>query len=169
MFIDEKGKLFGKINLLDLFLVLIALLVLIGAAVFFMSGGGLTGAETIPLTYTVEIKQKDAEYFEHVIEGEQVIDGVTKEPMGEITALSLQPATHTTQADDKLLTATIEGKFDGYVEITTDATVRYPDILIGDETTVKIGKSMALRSESVAMHGYIVDMEYDVTQLKEMK
>jgi len=169
MIIDEKGKLFGKINLLDLFLILIILMVLAGAAVFFIGGGGLTGPGTIPLTYTVEIKQKDAEYFSHVIEGEQVIDGVTKEHVGEIVSLSLEPATHTAQADDKLLTATIDGKFDGFVTIKGDATVRYPDLLLGESISIKIGNDMALRSESVAMHGYVVDMDYDESRLKEMK
>ncbi|MBR6729403.1 MAG: DUF4330 domain-containing protein [Clostridia bacterium] len=168
MMMDEKGKLFGKINLLDLFLVLLALAVLAGAAIFFLGGGTLSAEKTIPLTYTVEIKNKDAEYFEHIKKGEQVQDGITKTYAGEIYDCSTLPATQITQADNELILSEIEGRLDGYVKIQADASVSYPDLIIGKEA-VKIGKSVALRSESVAMHGYIVDITYDSDQLKEMK
>ena len=168
MIIDEKGKLFGKINLLDVLLILLIVAVLACAAVFFLGGGQLSNAETIPLTYTVEIKTKDAEYFEHIKEGEQVIDGITKTPAGRIVGLTTKPATQITQADDKLILSEIAGKLDGYVEIQAEATVAYPDLLLGKEA-VKIGKDVALRSESAAMHGYIIGMDYNADQLKEMK
>ena len=85
MLIDEKGKIFGKLNLLDLFFILILLVAVIGACVYFARGGKNTGA-TIPVTYTLEIQNRDAAYFEHVKEGEQVTDGVNKTYMGKIVS-----------------------------------------------------------------------------------
>ncbi|MGN1059185.1 MAG: DUF4330 domain-containing protein [Clostridia bacterium] len=166
MIIDNKGRLFGRVNLLDLLFVVL-LIVAIAAAYVLFSGRG-RAAETIPVTYTLEIQNRDAAYFEHVNEGEQVTDGVTKAYMGEITGFSKKPAQVITQADDKLVSAHPAGKFDGYVEIKAEATVEYPDMLLGKEA-LKIGKAVALRSESLAMRGYIVDIDYDFDQLRGMK
>lgn len=169
MLIDEKGKVFGKLNLLDLFFILILLVAVIGACAYFARGGKNTGA-TLPVTYTLEIQNRDAAYFEHVKEGEQVTDGVNKTYMGKIVSFSKKPAHVITQANDKLLLSHPEGKFDGYVVIEADANVSYPDIMVGDKNgTLKIGKSLALRSESLAMRGYIVSIDYDEKLLEEVR
>lgn len=168
MLIDEKGKLFGKINLLDLVIVLLIVLVLAGAAYLYASGGIGAKGETLPLRYTVEVTNKDEAYFAHIIEGEKVIDGVTKAPMGKIAALSTKPATISAQADDKMVTTTIPGKLDGYIEIEADAIVAYPDLML-EKQALKVGMPVAIRSESAALHGYVVEISYDEELLKEMK
>ncbi len=169
MLIDEKGKVFGKLNLLDLCFLIILVIAMIGAGIYFVRGNQTTEG-TIPLTYTLEIQNRDAAYFEHVKVGEQVTDGVTKAYMGKIVGFSKQPSQVITQADGELLLSHPEGRFDGYVVIEADAKVSYPNIMIGDETaTLKIGKSLALRSESLAMRGYVVSMDYDREQLEEVR
>lgn len=166
MIIDNKGRLFGKINLLDVFFILV-LLAALGVAYLLFAGNGSSVGE-IPIVYTVEIQNQDAAYFEHITEGEKVIDGITKSPMGKIVGFSKEPAKIVTQANDKLVLATPEGRFDGYVQIEANAAVSYPDLKLENEA-IKIGKAVALRSESAAMHGYIVAMDYDEEQLKEAK
>ncbi|MBQ4517235.1 MAG: DUF4330 domain-containing protein [Clostridia bacterium] len=166
MIIDNKGRLFGKINLLDVFFILVLLAALAVGYLLFADGGSSAG--TIPVVYTVEIQNQDAAYFEHINEGEQVIDGITKTPMGKIVGFSKEPAKIIAQADDKLVLASPENRFDGYVQIEANASVAYPDLLL-DSEAIKIGKAVALRSESAAMHGYIVAMDYDEEQLKEAK
>lgn len=169
MLIDEKGKVFGKLNILDLFFILILLVVIIGAGVYF-TRGKQTDTQTLPVTYTLEIQNRDAAYFEHVKVGERVTDGVTKTYMGKIAGFSKQPSQVLTQADDTLLLSHPEGRYDGYVVIEADAEVSYPDISVGDQNgTLKIGKSMALRSESLAMRGYIVAIDYDEELLEEVR
>ncbi len=168
MIVDEKGKLFGKINLLDLLLILIILAAFTAAGIYFLGGGTLKAEKTVPIVYTVEIKNKDLEYFDHLVAGEQVISGITKEKMGKIKAVTVTEAQNITQADDALILSTTEGKHDGRVQIEADASLTYPDLMLGNED-VKIGLSVALRSESAAMHGYIIDVDYDKDALKEAK
>lgn len=62
--IDEKGRLFGKINIVDL---LVILVVLIGAAVLavkFLSPKG--GASKTPVTYTVLVENVRQEVYENI-------------------------------------------------------------------------------------------------------
>jgi len=166
MIIDNKGRLFGKINLLDVFFIFI-LLAALGVGYLLFTDGG-SQSKTITVTYTVEIQNQDEAYFEHINKEEQVINGVTKAPMGKIVGFSKESARILAQADDKLVIASPEGRFDGFVQIEAEASVSYPDFLLEGEA-IKIGKAVALRSESAAMHGYIVAMDYDTEQLKEAK
>ncbi len=167
MIVDNKGRLFGKLNLLDLLFVLI-LVAVIAVAIVMFSGGKSLSNHTIPVTYTVEVQNREAAYFDYIVEGEQVTDGVTKAPMGKIASFTKKPAKVLTQAENKFVLATPENRYDGYIQITADATVSYPNMMLDGEA-LKIGKSVALRSESLAMVGYIVAIDYDSEQLKGAK
>ncbi len=169
MFIDDKGKLFGKLNILDLIIVLVIVAVLLFGGWYFMRGGA-GGAETLTVDYTVEVLQQKPEYFDFIIEGEKVLDGVTKQPMGEIVSFKTQPSRLLTQNNDNLTLgySEVEGKLDGHIVIRLDAEVAYPDLKSGDEK-IKIGKQVAYRSESAAIKGYIIGMDYDNEKLEEMR
>ena len=59
--VDEKGKLFGKLNIIDL-LVIVLLLVAVVLVVFkVLAKDGAVGAQHTVLTYTVEVKGVDPE------------------------------------------------------------------------------------------------------------
>ena len=169
MFIDEKGKLFGKVNLLDLLVVLIIIAALAFGGYYFIGKDSGTGSK-MPIEYTVEVVKKDAKFFEHIIPGETVVDGKTKQPMGEIVSFEKHDCKIITQdnRDLSLKLDAVEGKFDGTIKIKLDADVAYPDFKSGNET-IKIGKSVAYRSESAAIHGYIIGIDYDEAALKEMR
>ncbi|MBQ2696872.1 MAG: DUF4330 family protein [Clostridia bacterium] len=166
MIIDEKGKLFGKLNLLDLIL-LILLVAIIVVACFFFSGKKQTSA-TIPVVYTVEVQNKDAAYFENVVTGETVKDGITGAYVGKIVGFDKNPALLIGQADDKLVASSPEGRYDGLVKIEIEANVSYPDMFASD-IPLKIGTDVSFRSESLAMHGYIVDIDYDAEALRGLR
>ena len=62
--VDEKGKLFGKLNIIDL-LVIVLLLVAVVLVVFkVLAKDGAVGAQHTVLTYTVEVKGVDPEVYE---------------------------------------------------------------------------------------------------------
>ncbi len=161
--IDEKGKLFGKVNLLDLLLILI-LIVAIGAASFIFLNRG-TGSKTVSVDFTFEIKNKEAKYFDNLIVGESVTDGATGAYIGEIIAFEKKAARVMVQADDELKFAEPEGRYDGYVTVRSQASVEYPDLTV-ENLKIKIGRSVAFRSETLAMHGYIIDVNCDREKIK---
>ncbi len=166
--IDEKGKLFGKINLLDLILIVLFLALAALAAFFFADKGNIGQSSTIPVSYTVEIQNQDAAYFDHVHIGETVTNGKNGAHVGTISAFEKKPAQISVQTDGAFTLASPEGRFDGFVTIQADATASYPDIILAGEP-LKIGTAIAYRSETLAMHGYIVDIDYDAAELKGVK
>ncbi|MBQ9915357.1 MAG: DUF4330 domain-containing protein [Clostridia bacterium] len=161
--IDEKGRLFGKLNLLDLFLILLFIAVAIVAGLFLSGKDG--GSETVPIHYVIEIQNKEEAYFDHVVVGEKVSDGITGAYLGTIYNFEKKPAQVISQANDKLVVANPEGRFDGYVTISADAAYAYPDYVLGGEP-IKIGSEIAYRSETLAMHGYIVDVNIVLEERK---
>lgn len=166
MIVDNKGRLFGKLNLLDLLFALILIAVIFVA--YALLSDNSTGGNTKPITYTVEVQNREAAYFEHIVPGEQVTDGVTKAKVGVIKSFKKEPAKVLEQADDRMVLARPEDRFDGYVQIEANASVEYPHLLL-DGVDVKVGKEVAFRSESLAIRGYIVAIDYDAEQLKEAK
>lgn len=73
MFIDEKGKLFGKISVID-----IALIVLVAAAVAFVGikffGNGTDDSQQMECSYVVEIKDIKESSLEYIKEGDMLYD-----------------------------------------------------------------------------------------------
>ena len=169
MFIDDKGKLFGKLNFLDLLVILIIIAALAFGGWYFMRNKGGDGSR-LTIRYTIESVQKEPEYFDHIIPGESVVDGQTKQPMGKIVSFEKIPTRILAQDNENmtLVYDELEGMYDGYIVVELDAEVDYPDLKSGDEE-IKLGKLVAYRSESAAIHGYIVGIDYDAEKLKEMK
>ena len=65
--IDKNMKLFGKVSLLDVLIVLVVVAGIIAAVIYFSSHGtGFGGVETQPITYEVMIKKVD---YPVIVEG----------------------------------------------------------------------------------------------------
>ncbi len=169
MFLDENGRIFGKLNILDVIIVAFIVLVLVFGGLYFAKSGD-SASDKVKVKYTVEVLAKDAEYVEHIVVGENVVDGVTKQDMGKIVDFYTKDAIQLNEnrVERKFVASKIPGKFDVYVTMELDADIKYPDIISGGEE-IKIGSEVALRAESAAMHGYIVGIDYDQEEIRGRK
>jgi hypothetical protein len=64
--VDEKGKLFGKLNILDLLVIVLILAALIVVGVKVLGGGEETESVATRLTYTVRVTAQRAELAEQL-------------------------------------------------------------------------------------------------------
>jgi len=164
MIIDKNGKIFGKINILDIIILLVVLVfILLGSKALF-SGiiSNQNNQKTTEVVYTLEVAKEDADFFDSIKEGDTVFKKNTKEPSGEVVSCDVKPAKYLT-ANLENLTYEIteaEDKFDGHVKIKVTADIDYPDLKVDGEA-LKIGKELAIRTENTVMNGYIIDLEYD--------
>ena len=171
MIIDKKGKLFGKINLLDILIILAILaFVALGATKIFSNTiSNKKDDKTIELTYTLEVTKKDADFFESINEGDIVFKKNTHIPGGEILSCDVKPAKYVTPNTDTMTydLIEVEDKFDGHIKIKVEADMEYPDLIVDGEI-IKIGKEQAVRSENTIMNGYVIAMEYDKEIMKDL-
>ena len=67
--IDEKGRLFGKINIVDLLVIVVIVIAAIFVGTKFLGGGSGTGAVgggTTPVRYTVLVENVQPEVYENI-------------------------------------------------------------------------------------------------------
>ena len=100
--IDSKGRLFGKISILDLGAALVILLVIIGIFFFPSSSGGsiaqVSGTKPMEVDILVRgLSVRDPDAFIGQMEEEKKIDIVIRnQPAGQLEIKSIQPLPRTT-------------------------------------------------------------------------
>ena len=161
--IDEKGRLFGKINLLDL----IALLLVLAAVVFFglrlIRGRGTTAASAEPaqITYTVLVQAVDPRTLPYVDKaiGEPLLSSGSLINSLTFTGYTTEPCriyysdeagqVHVTEDPDRVnLVCTVEG--------TVEWAKHAPQI---GSQEARVGKDHILKTETIEFTGTILTME----------
>ena len=118
--IDEKGRLFGKLNIVDLLVIILIVAVAVVLGMKFLGGNGGTVGETAPaIRYTVRVTQADPASYEYVCRYVDKEAGLKDQLMasgkllnGYVVDVTAQPheplATDVTGGDTLDLTFTIE-------------------------------------------------------------
>ncbi|MBE7054133.1 MAG: DUF4330 domain-containing protein [Ruminococcaceae bacterium] len=125
MIIDKKGKLFGKINIID-FLVLLILLVSVSVCVLKFSGIiGNTADKTTKITYTLRAKAVRSVSCDAIKVGDKIYDVETKAYLGKIKNKRIEDAyEYVNNADGTFREkAKIPTKYDIYFDVECDAKV----------------------------------------------
>lgn len=150
--IDKNMKLFGKVSLLDVLIILIVIAGIIAAAVYFgKHGTGVGTVDTQPITYEVMVKKVDSDIGNDIKVGDQVNDRVKGYNRGVIE--SIEVVLHSEKATDLTTGAQslkeYPGLYDAVIKININAEVtdRYINISgnrmdIGKEAYLQIGKNV---------------------------
>lgn len=150
--IDKNMRLFGKLSLLDMLIILIIITGIVFAAFYFgKHGTGLGGVDTQPITYEVMIKKVDLTTAEEIQVGYQVNDRVKGYNRGVVE--SVEVVLHSEKTTDLTTGAQrleeYPGLYDAVVRINVDAEVTDRYIMlsgnrmdIGKEAYLQIGPSV---------------------------
>lgn len=145
--IDEKGRLFGKLNLIDLLVVL--LIVAVVFALVWKLGVGKAAqnatTQTYDVSFTVVIEDVDAQicqYAETQV-GEKLVNS------GKVLNAALTGATHEDGAD---------GKQTLYLSIDGNCTMSELVYKLGPQD-VRVGFEYIVKTSSFELTGVVCDME----------
>lgn len=124
MIIDERGKLFGKISVVDVgILVVILALVAGGYYKFFLMGKNSSAAKFDTLEYQFQVREVRQQSVDVIEIGAEVYDTKTGSDMGKIVDKKVAPATgYIDKADGSVALAEKPERFDVTV------TVRAPGV-----------------------------------------
>ncbi|MGE5672752.1 MAG: DUF4330 domain-containing protein [Mycobacterium leprae] len=152
--VDEKGRLFGKVNLLDL--VVVVAVVAVGARFgyshFMAKSAGPAGTDQkVELTFKVSpVTQPTVDAIQ---KGDKVYDSKSNAFLGTVVETKAQPATVVKQGPDGRLWETQSTTaFDYYVTISSMAHVSENGVLVGGDD-IKIGRDNSLRTRLWAGSG----------------
>lgn len=90
--IDNKGKLFGKINIIDFIVVLIIAIAIILAGIKFNINPVKENVDELTFQYTLEVKGVRNFTVDAFQEGDEIFEGKSENSLGKIVDIKTKPA-----------------------------------------------------------------------------
>jgi hypothetical protein len=133
--IDDKGKVFGKINLIDFTLILGVVIAIAIAFVFLTKQGKVvTVKEDKTIQYTMLVKAIRPEVAEFIKKGDIVKKQLTKNPIGTVKDVEIKPARVLIDTDEgKRIVTTSPVEVDASITIETMGRTGADIISTGNE------------------------------------
>lgn len=119
MLLDEKGRLFGKISIIDMGVLLLIIVLLSGIYYkFFIADKDQKAAKFDTIEYKILVEEVRQQSVDAIEIGAEIFDVKTDSPMGRIVKKEVLPATdQLTKADGTMVIAEKPGKFNVIVTI----------------------------------------------------
>jgi hypothetical protein len=159
--IDEKGRLFGKINIIDLLLIFVVIGAVSFAAIKFL------GKENVPILAADKQKTTVTLYgnaihpfvVDKIKEGDTVRLATNNVVMGKITGIKTGPAILiTSTAEGKWVASEVPEKYTVYIDIEGEAVNSNGTLSIGD-TPMLVGAELEVKGTNFKMKGIISDVK----------
>ncbi|MBQ8587909.1 MAG: DUF4330 domain-containing protein [Clostridia bacterium] len=159
--IDEKGRLFGKINIVDLCVVLVLLL---AVAAFFVKDNSVakTDKTAVPVEYTVlirSVRQPTVDGIENSI-GKSATVTKTGELLGEIKEVTKSEAeAYISSKDGEYIKTVFPDKYDLTVTITTQGSENAKGIYTAGGKQILVGENLKISTDSVETAGEVIEIK----------
>jgi hypothetical protein len=162
MTIDKKFKLFGKIGVLDILIVLIIVIGVLFALRFSVNTNAGAAAGTQKITYTVLLAKKLPGFEKDIIAGQKVFDSLNGGEIGVVLGYEIRPnlTTYPNLTTGQLVQTQVEGLNDIEVTISADAKLLQDAVMIGDYD-VPVGKEMFIKTKSFASTCFCIKLDLE--------
>ena len=159
--IDNKGKLFGLINIIDLSILLI-ILMLAGFALIRVSALNKEKAKMTRIEYDVELRENVKDFSFMINKGDEIRDSINGDYLGKVLKKEVKPSTEIIEnyEEGKFVEVEIPSLYDVIVTIEANGKVTESEIL-AEGREIKIGRLMYIKGKGYAGGGYILAIRYD--------
>ena len=157
--IDENGRLFGVISVVDVLVIVLAL-ALIGAvyAKFHVLEKTSSTTPTTTVTYQVKVTTVRAAAIETIREGDAVYSNTGVE-LGTITGIQTEPARRSTPlSDGTLVLAPIENRVDMYITVETPAVLLGGRIFVNKTFELNVNHELSLLTKYNSFGGIVTSL-----------
>ena len=157
---DEKGRIFGKINIVDLGIILLLILSIaaVGVKVY---RDKFTEREHTAVRYTLfvaGVRQQSVDAINMV--HERITDAETDDPLGDIVEIKKEPAANIFQkADGEYVKSYYPEKYDLYITIETDGVVTPDGYFTEGGKKLLYGDTIGINNGYSQMFGYVEGSE----------
>jgi hypothetical protein len=158
--INEKGKLFGIINIIDLAVIVIILL-LVGAVGYKFLGSKIKtqNVATKDVTFVVKLSLKPPYYLDALKEGDKLVSG-TYETNAYIEKITSKPGEMTiTTAGGEIIYAKHPTLYDFYVKIRMKASVNTTVLKLGVQE-IRVGGKYEFQTRKVDMDSTVDSIHF---------
>lgn len=161
--INKDGKLFGKISIIDILVILVIVIAAFGVYTRFFMGNEKVETASSRIEYTMkvsEVRQGTVDALKN-FKGE-VYDDTTKEFLGEITEVTYRDAVKAVEmATGELKDSVIPERYDAFVTIRVDGKINASGYYTANNQPIAAGSNVVIYSKAAKTTGTIVDV-YEV-------
>ena len=159
--IDENGRLFGRISVIDVGVLVLAL-VLVAA---FATKDKYTPVAVIAapmqdINYTVTVTNMPQGRLDSLLQGDTLYDGETKYALGKVASIEAEECTASIlKADGTYVMAPIEGRYNVTLHVEAKAMVdEWQHIYINRTNRIAVGLSLELYTNAAVFNGVITEI-----------
>lgn len=121
MFINKEGKFFGKVSIVDIFVVIAIVVAAFGVYSRFIKGNEKVSLSSGTIEYQMQVKKVRIGTVEALKKGGEVYDTETKEYMGEIIDAKEMPATEEQELlDGSIVLKEVPERYDAIITVRVD-------------------------------------------------
>lgn len=157
--IDSKGKLFGKINIVDLLIVLLIISIAGGVYLVFFGGSDKQIVETTKVVYDFEITNVNMDFIEAITPGDPIRDSTRGNELGTVVSKTSRKATMLNEdlINGRYIIADVPDAYDVVITIEARADITPANIIVGG-AEVKVGKKFFIKGKGYANQGFVTKM-----------
>ncbi len=161
--INKEGKLFEKISIIDILVIIVILIIGIGVYARFSATPEAVQTKTEKFSYIVKVEEVRQYTIDGLYELGGAYDEETKEYLGNIVeVISVEPTPDTgiTSRGNTVKTV-IPEKYNAYIKIETDGNVNDAGYYTMSNKSIGVGGELAFETKYVSTTGKILKIEKD--------
>lgn len=146
--INEKGKLFGVINIIDLTVLLILALLVVGGA-YRMKNKPIVVSETSKAIITFEVSDIRMATVENIIEGDPIYHYDKGGFIGNIGEVTYEPYMEPVEFNGQWVNAEVPEKYVATFKVEADVKDN-PDVVVAGGEQIRIGVEFRVKNKRIA-------------------
>lgn len=155
--INEKGKLFGIINVIDLSVLLIVGLVLFGG-ISRMKSQPIIGNDGIVGTITFEVSNVRMVSIENIVVGDSIFHYDKGAYIGEIVEVSHEPYKEPVEFEGEWVDSEVPEKYVAKVKVKSEMNESRDAMIAGGEQ-IRVGAQYRLKNKKATYFGTVLGVE----------
>lgn len=147
--IDEKGKLFGLVNVIDLCIILFVAIVAAVCVKFFSVNAGID-AKTKQSVIKIEVTAQEKDLCDAMKPGKNISDRIQNKQLGKLVDVEVKPCEEYNVSSEtgEHIKSLIPDRYDAVLTIEASST-----------EDLYVGKRMSVETKDFVAAGYIIDIE----------
>ncbi|HPW40982.1 MAG TPA: DUF4330 domain-containing protein [Bacillota bacterium] len=156
---DNRGKLFGRINIVDLIIILLIILTAVGGYMFFFGRDSKQTLNTGKVVYDFEITNVNKDFIDAINPGDPIRDNVRGNELGTVVSKSSRGATMLNEdlINGRYIIAEVPDAYDVVITIEGNANITPANIIVGG-AEIKVGKKFSIKGKGYANQGFVTKM-----------
>lgn len=155
--VNEKGKLFGLINIIDLAVLLVLVLLIIGGAQRLKTRPIVT-SESSNAIITFEVSDVRLTTVENIIEGDPIYHYDKGGFIGNIEEVTYEPYKEPVEFEGKWVNAEVPDKYVATFKVNAEIKDN-PDVIVAGDEQVRIGVEFRVKNKNIALFARVMEIE----------